>query len=276
MLTDLVYRLRALFRRSTVEAEMNDELRFHFEQEVNKYEQSGLPRDEALRRARLAFGEMEHAKEECREARGVWFVETAIQDLLHALRLLRRSPGFTIATIAALALGIGANTAIFSVIHTVLLKPLTYPDPGRIVQFVLGGSVPKFKLWREQTTVFQDVSAYDSGGAGINLTGGAFPQQVRGIHVTTDYFRLFGASIERGRTFTAKEEEPHGPHVVVLSDSLWRQRYGANPHIVGRNIDLGGAPYEVIGVIGSSFHSDPAPDLWIPFQFEMNTRDPST
>ncbi|MGH9626642.1 MAG: ABC transporter permease, partial [Bryobacteraceae bacterium] len=192
-----------------------------------------------------------------------------------AVRMFRKSPGFTIAAIAALALGIGANTAIFSVINTVLLKPLTYPDPDRIVLFEGGGSIPKFKLWSEQTNLFQDVSAYDFGGAGINLTGGAFPEQVRGSHVTADYFRLFGAPVERGRTFSAHEEEPHGPHVVVISDSLWRQHYGSDPNIIGKNIDLGGVPYEVIGIIGSGFHSDPAPDLWLPFQFDMNTRDQS-
>ncbi|MGH9619111.1 MAG: ABC transporter permease, partial [Bryobacteraceae bacterium] len=151
-------------------------------------------------------------------------------------------------------------------------------DPGRIVQFlqtfkrgsVEASSVPEFNMWRRQTSVFQDVSAYDWGGAGVNLTGGTFPEQVMGIHVTADYFRLFGAPIERGRTFTAKEEEPNGPHVVVISDGLWRQRYGADPHIVSKTIDLGGAPYEVVGVIGSQFHSDPAPDLWLPFQLDKN------
>lgn len=208
-------------------------------------------------------------------------MDNLVKDVKHAARMFRQSPGFTIAAVAALALGIGANTAIFSVINTVLLKPLTYPDPDRIVEFLQtvpqgsGGaaSVPKFRLWSEQTSVFQDVSAYDFAGPGINLTGGAFPAQVQGIHVTQDYFRLFGAPIERGRTFSAQEEQPHGPRVVVLSDSLWRQRYGADPNMIGKTIELGGEPYEVIGIIGSAFHSDPAPDLWLPYQFDMNTDD---
>ncbi|MGH9640067.1 MAG: ABC transporter permease, partial [Bryobacteraceae bacterium] len=189
----------------------------------------------------------------------------------------------TIIAVLTLALGIGANTAIFSVIDPVLLKPLTYPNPGHIVQFMrtfangsgTAASVPEFNIWRQQTSVFQDVSAYDFGGMGINLTGGAFPEQVRASHVTRDYFRLFGAPIERGQTFTAKEDQPNGPHVAVLSDSLWRQRYGADPHIIGKNIDLGGVPYEVIGVVGGGFHSDPAPDLWLPFQFDLNSHDQS-
>ena len=197
--------------------------------------------------------------------------------------MFSQSPGFTIAAIAALALGIGANTAIFSVVNTVLLKPLTYPDPDRIVQFLLtapggsdpGASIPKYALWREKTNVFQDASAYNFSGVGFNLTGGAYPEQIKGIHVTADYFRLFGATVERGRTFTAEEDRPHGPHVVVLSDGLWRRRYGADPNIIGKSIELGGEPYTVIGIISASFNFDPTPDIWVPFQFDLNTNDQS-
>src|SRR4051812_25002653 len=140
-----------------------------------------------------------------------------LKDVRHSLRLFSQNPGFTIAAVAALALGIGANTAIFSVVNTVLLKPLTYPDPDRIVQFLLtspegsgaAASVPKLAAWKEQTEVFRDVAAYDFGGPGLNLTGGAFPEQVKGIHVTRDYFKLFGAPVERGRTFTEEEDRPN-------------------------------------------------------------------
>jgi putative ABC transport system permease protein len=208
-------------------------------------------------------------------------VETFIKDLKHSLRMFLQSPGFTIAAIAALALGIGANTAIFSVVNAVILKPLTYPDPDRIVQFLLtspqgsgpGASVPKFNLWKEQTRVFEDVSAYDFGGPGLNLTGGTYPEQIKGIHVTANYFRLFGAPIERGRTFTAEEDRPLGPHVVIISDGLWRRRYGADPHLLGKTIQLGGEPYVVVGIVGPSFSFDPPSDVWIPFQFDPNSTD---
>jgi putative ABC transport system permease protein len=208
-------------------------------------------------------------------------MENFLKDVKHSIRMFRQSPGFTIAAVAALALGIGANTAIFSVVNTVLLKPLTYPDPDRIVQFLLtspggrgpGASVPKFAIWRQQTSAFQDVAAYDSGGPGLNLTGGAFPEQVKGIHVTADYFRLFGAPLERGRPFTAEEDGPNGPHVVVISDSLWRHRYGADPAMVGKTIDLGGEPHTVIGIVGPDFSVDSTPDLWLPFQFDLNSHD---
>ena len=208
-------------------------------------------------------------------------MQNFLKDVKHSLRMFRQTPGFTITAVAALALGIGATTAIFSVINTVLLKPLTYPEPDRIVQFLLtspggsgpGASVPKFNLWREQTNVFQDVSAYDSGGPGLNLTGGAYPEQIRGIHVTSGYFRLFGAEIERGRTFTPEEDRPNGPHLLVISDSLWRRRYGADPNLVGKVIQLGGDPYSVIGIVASSFNFDPSPDVWMPFQFNLNSTD---
>ncbi len=208
-------------------------------------------------------------------------LETLLKDGKHSLRMFAQTPGFTIAAIAALALGIGANTAIFSVVNSVLLKPLTYPDADRIVQFLLtspqgsgpGASVPKFATWRARTDVFQDVAAYDFSGPGLNLTGGAYPEQVKGLHVTHDYFRLFGAAVERGRIFTKEEDSPHGPHVAMLSDGLWRRRFGADPSIVGKNIELGGEPYAVVGIIAPSFNFDPAPDLWLPFQFNLNTTD---
>src|SRR5438105_14458859 len=136
-------------------------------------------------------------------------METFFKDFKHSLRMFLQSPGFTMAAVGALALGIGANTAIFSVVNAVLLKPLAYPDPDRIVQFLLtspqgsgpGASVTKFNVWREQRNLFDEISAYDFGGPGLNLTGGSFPERVKGIHVTADYFPLFGAQTILSRPF---------------------------------------------------------------------------
>ena len=144
-------------------------------------------------------------------------MDNLLADLKHALRMFAKNPGFTFAVVAALALGIGADTAIFSVVNTVLLKPLSYPDPDRIVQFLLtspegqgpGASATEFHVWQEQKNVFGDVAAYDFSGKGLNLTG-AVPEQVHGVHVTEAYFRLFGAPVMLGRTFTAQEDAPHG------------------------------------------------------------------
>src|SRR5262249_4202473 len=180
------------------------------------------------------------------------------------------NPSFTLAVIAALALGIGANTAIFTVVNTVLLKPLTYPDPDRIVQFQLTSpdgnapiaSVTKFHNWQQQTSVFQDVAAYDFAGPGFNLTG-AVPEQIHGLHVTQDYFRLFGAPAMLGRTFTPQEDSPNGGRVVVLSYGLWQRKLGGNAQIIGSAISLGNEPYTVVGVLGKDFDTDPVADLWI-------------
>lgn len=195
-------------------------------------------------------------------------------DLKHAFRLLRQSPGFTATAIAALALGIGANTAIFSVVNTVLLKPLAFPQPDRIVTLMTkmpqggfpGASLPKYNAWRRQTQVLEDVSAYDPGGPGLNLAGGDRPEQLKGIHVSYEFFRLFGAQAAIGRTFTAAEDRPRGGNVIVLSNGLWQRRFGSDPGIVGKALTLGGESYTVVGVLASGFTFDPLPDVYLPFQ----------
>ncbi len=199
-------------------------------------------------------------------------------DVRYALRMLISNPAFTITAVAALALGIAANTAIFTVVNTVLLKPLNYPDPDRIVQMMNmepdgnwpGASPTKFNNWRTQTSVLQDVSAYDFGGPGFNLTG-EVPEQVHGIHVSEAYFRLFGAPVILGRTFTPREDSPNGGHVVVISYGLWQRKFGGNPKIVGTALSLGNEPYTILGVIGKRFRSDPVADIWLPFQIDPNS-----
>jgi predicted permease len=189
------------------------------------------------------------------------------------------NPGFTIAVVAALALGIGADSAIFSVVNAVLLKPLGYPDPERIVQILNstpdgefpGASVPKFHIWQEQTAVFSDVAGYDSG-VGMNLTG-EIPEQVHGAHVTEGYFRVFGAPFALGRGFTKAEDLPHGGNVVVVSGGLWKRKYGGDLNMVGKSISIANLPYTVVGVTSPDFDTDPPTDLWIPYQFDPNDRN---
>src|SRR5580658_3006319 len=177
MLSDLSFRVRSLFRRKAVETELDDELRFHFEQQVEKYVNSGLTPDEALRRARIDFGGLSQVKEECREARGVQMMETLFQDVRYGLRLLRKSPGFTAVALLTLALGIGANTAIFSVVYGVLLRPLPYQDPSRLIVLnettprvgTVSVSYPNFLDWRAQSHQFSEMAAVY--GLGFNLAG---------------------------------------------------------------------------------------------------------
>jgi putative ABC transport system permease protein len=200
------------------------------------------------------------------------------KDVKHSLQMFIKNPAFAIAALAALALGIGANTAIFTVVNAVLLKPLTYPNADRIVEIELTGpqgndaiaSIPKFHIYQQQTSIFSEVAAHDFEGPGFNLTGDR-PELVHGIHVTEGYFRLFGAPVLMGRTFTRQEDLPGGGHVVVISYGLWQRRLGGNPNVVGSSLSLGGENYTIIGVIGKDFLCDPKADVWLPFQFEPNS-----
>jgi len=209
-------------------------------------------------------------------------VEHLLQDLKHSLRMFRQHRAFTGAAIAALALGIGANTAIFSVVSAVLLKPLPYPQPDRVVTFMStspqgagpAASPAKFQHWREQSAVVQDVTAYR--GNVMNFTGGAAPEQLRAGQVSADYFRLFGAPMVLGRTFSPEEDRPGGERVAVLSYGLWQRRFGGDANAIGKAISLSGDPYVIIGVVGPSFDISefgPPPELWVPFQLDPNTAD---
>ncbi|MGB6191285.1 MAG: ABC transporter permease [Terracidiphilus sp.] len=202
-------------------------------------------------------------------------------DVRHALQIFSKNPVFTIAAVAALALGIGANTAIFSVVNAVLLKPLAYPEADRMVKFLAPSAaiandlhnIPEFYFLKRQTNLFKEIVAFDNAGPGFNLTGGSRPQQVNGIHVTEGYFRVYGAQLALGRTFTQQEDAPHGGKEVVLSYSLWQGRFAGDPAIVGKSISLGNEPYTVVGVIDRGFVGDVQADLWLPFQFDPGSTD---
>ncbi len=202
-------------------------------------------------------------------------------DLRFAARKLRRTPGFALTAIVALALGIGANTAIFSVVDKVLLEPLPYPDPDRLVQLMstsaLGDqpvvSIPKYVIWRDLTGVFQYIAAYDIGGPAVTLTSGQYPEAIRASRVSADYFRLFGARLEIGRTFSAQEDRPGGARVALISHRLWRARFHGDPMLVGRNVSLETEPYKIIGVIAPDFIMESPADVWLPLQADPSSAD---
>lgn len=273
--------LRRFTHRKKRDKELAEEIESHLAHERDANAARGLSSEEARRQARLRFGNPRVTRERVWRYRSVSWIEDGWRDLRFALRSLAKTPGFTAIAILVIAVGIGVNTAVFSVINTVLLKPLTYPDPQSLVELMNtgphgsfpGANVPKFNIWHQQTGIFQQVAGYDWGGAGLNLTGGDNPQQVEGIHVTADYFSMFGAPMIAGRTFTAAEDSPNGGRVVVLSYGLWKSRFGGNSKIVGTTIQIDGQPYLVVGVVGGSFVTDPPGDLWLPYQFDLNSQN---
>ena len=276
-------RLRSIFRRPQVEQDLDDELQYHLEQKIQQCIEQGLTSEQARYTAQRAMEGLEQRKEECREVRRVNTLEHLIQDIRYGIRMLAKTPSFTTVAVATIALGIGASTAIFSVVNAVLLEPLPYPNPDRIVQLMLfspawapgktwnGASVPAFVIWHEQKQVFQEVAAYDAAWRPVNLTGNETPEQLRAVHVSADYFRLFGASVERGRTFSPDEDRVGGPRVAVISKGLWQRRFGGDPALIGKPILLGGQPYLVIGVLGPSSVPDPPAELWLPLQADPNS-----
>ncbi len=267
--------------REDKDRDLAEEIQAHMAHQMDANLARGLSDTEARRQARLKFGNPLTVRERVWNYRSLPLVENIWRDLRYAWRSLRKTPGFTFVALLVIALGIGVNTAVFSVVNTVLLQPLPYPESQSLVHLVLftpqrtldGASVPEFNLWRQQTSVLREVAGYDTGGAGMNLTGGDHPLQVQAIHVTHDYFTLFGAPVIAGRTFTQEEDRPHGGNVVVLSYGLWKQRFGGDANIVGRTIQLDNTPYLVVGVLGRNFVTDNPADIWIPYQFDLNTQD---
>src|SRR5215471_9901426 len=209
-------------------------------------------------------------------------METFLKDLKHSLQMFRQGPTFTLAAVAALALGIGANTAIFSVVNAVLLKPVPFPDPDRLVMLMntspqgMGpaASPAKFAHWRKQTAVLENVTGFRN--VTVNFTGGELPEQLRSSQVGVDYFKLFGAPVILGRSFTADEDLPKGEKVALISEGLWQRHFGRDPGVIGKPMLLGGDPYTVIGIVGSSFNISefgPPPELWTAFQLDPESAD---
>jgi putative ABC transport system permease protein len=271
--------LRRFTQRTKKDEDRDEEIGSHLAHEQDANAARGLSPLEPRRQARLRFGNFRATRERFLRYRSFLWIENGWRDLHLAVRSLARTPGFTTVALLVIAAGIGVNTAVFSVVDAVLLKPLTYPDPQALVQLVTTSnqgpipvaSIPEYDIWQQQSAIFQQVAAYDWGGAGTNLTGGDHPEQVLGIHVTSGYFALFGAPVVAGRTFTAAEDSPNGGHVAVLSYGLWKERFGGNPKIVGSTIQLDGQPWLVVGVIGRDFVIDTPADLWIPFQFDVTS-----
>ena len=274
-LTSVRVRCSRIFFRRRLEQELDDEFAFHLAMKRADNVEGGADAAEASRDARRQFGNMASLKEQTREMWTFPSVESLVQDMRYALRTLRRSPGFTIVAVVALALGIGANSAIFSLVDAVLLRGVPYQHADRLVVLIgnvqrttverRGNSFPDHADWRAQASSFDDIAAYSQLTLPLNTGGDPRPINVEAV--SAPYFALLSVGPASGRIFRPEEEQVAGRNaVVVLSDGLWRREFGADPSIVGRDIDLGSRRYSVVGVMPPGFTgvTDSA-DVWIPF-----------
>jgi predicted permease len=279
MLADLLYRIRALFKRTQVERELSDELRFHFGQHVEKLRRTGLSEEEATRQAHLSFGGIEQIKEECREARGVALIEALIQDLAYAVRVLRRSPGFTLAVSLSLALGIGANTAIFSISDAVMWRMLPVERPEELLllthgqgsSFESGFTFQQYRLMRRHNQVLEDLAAWSPVRLNVSVDGSTEPT-THGQLVSGSYFAVLGVRPAAGRAIGAEDDVvPNGHPVAMISHAYWKRRFGLAPEIIGKSIVLSGRSFTIIGVTPAEFFGvevGTAPDLFVPIQMQ--------
>ena len=263
MLSDFLYRLRALFRREPMEQELDEEVRAHLEHLAEKHLKAGLSREEAARRARLEFGGLEQVKEECRDARGVNFIETTIQDIRYGLRMLRKNPGFTAVAVLTLALGVGATTAIFSVVNAVMLKPLPFPTADRLVRLesliaATGqgriASYPDFLDWRARNHVFEGMAVFRTED--FTLIGSREPLHLHGAVVSAQLFSVLGATPALGRSFLEEEDNPaatSGTDAVILSYGMWQRHFGSDASVLGSTLQLGDHLFTVVGVMPKAF-----------------------
>ncbi len=263
--------LRRLLGRAQAEKQLAKELDFHVERRIADHVAAGMSPEEARRRARIEFGGMEAVKEDCREARRVHIIETLIQDVRYALRMLRKNPGFTAAVVLTLALGIGANTAMFSVVEGVVLAPLPYREPDRLVMVFESNlrflqdsiSYPNFQDWQRNAGSFQQMAAYM--WQGYDLTNPGTPEHLDGKEVSSGFFSTLGVELALGRDFSPQEDQRGGAPVVIISNRLWRTRFAGSAQALGKSVTLGGVDYIIVGVVPREFRfGDQQADVYTP------------
>src|SRR5437868_4211528 len=263
---------QTVFRKNEMEREMDAELRFHLEMETTKNLERGMSVKEARLAALRSFGGLELTKEQCRDARGGRFIETLLQDLRYGARVLRRNPGFTLVALLTLALGIGANTAIFSVIYGVLMRPLPYADGNRLVILHqqaplarvddMGFSVKEINDYREQAQTLDAIVEHHS--MSFILLGGEEAQRVSTAVVSANFFDMLGIKALYGRTFLPSDDEKGADAVLVLSYKYWKQQYKSDPNIVGRVFRMNDKPHTVVGVLPEIPQYPSESDVYMP------------
>jgi predicted permease len=272
-------RAKALFRRRELDRDLDDELQFHLAMREQKLREQGVAAEEAPYAARRQFGNVTRLKETSRELWGFRWLETFVQDLRYGLRQLRKNPGFTAVAVLTLALGIGGNTAMFSVIDAVLLRSLPYKDSHQLVSISSSNSILSenpisplaFSEIIQQTNVFQDLAMYSGWYA--KLTGPGDPERAVMEQVTPDVFRVLDVRPILGRTFLAEEAQPGRNRVALISESVWKSRFSGDPRVLGRSVDMDNTAYTIVGVLPSSFRMPETlgsarrlPAVWVPFR----------
>ncbi len=273
--------LRTLFHKEKVEQEMDEELRGFLDAAVKEKMRSGMSQDEALRAARVEMGSLDTVKEEIRSSGWESTLETLWQDLRYGARQLRRNPGFTAVAVLTLALGIGANTAIFSVVDAVLLRPLPFRDPANLVQLFETESAPgtypltgaDYLDWQEQNQTLQGTSLFDWGES-FNASGASEPERAYVVRTQANFFPLLGVEPLVGRTFLKGEDQAGRNSVAILSYGFWQQHLGGRKDAVGKDLDLNGEKYAVVGVMPAWFGVLGGADIWIPMDMSGKNLGP--
>ncbi|QSQ25651.1 ABC transporter permease [Pyxidicoccus parkwayensis] len=277
--------LKLTVRPRAVEQDVDDELRFHLEMRTEKLQREGLSPTEAHDTARREFGDLEHVRAECvrlghekeREMKRSLFLDALVQDVRYALRTLRKAPAFSLVAVLTLALGIGATTALFSVVRGVLLKPLPFPAPERLVRVWQASPVldaprtplasPDFEDWKARQKSFTELGAWwhVENMSGVDLSGLGEPERLQATYVTEGFFSTLGVVPHLGRAFLPEENQPGNDAVVMLSHGAWTRLFGADPSLLGRSLTLGGVPHTVVGIMPSSFtFPGEQMDVWLP------------
>src|ERR1700683_5496248 len=276
---------RRVLKRDQMEERLEGELRFHLERQVADKIRGGMTEAEARRSARLEFGGLDQVKEECRDARGTRWLEGILQDLRYALRGLRKSPGFTAVAVLTLALGIGANTAVFTVVNGVLLRPLPFPEPERLFEisylsrnnpFMAGPGLADrdYLEFRRQDQVFEHIAT--SNSTPLTLTGAGDPVRVPAAMGTPGFFPVMRVNPEIGRWFLPEEDQAGRDHIAVLSDKLWQSRFGGDAHILGKSITLDGVAHTVVGVMPAGFGFPDDAEMWTPLAVQIDPHNSYT
>ncbi|MBO0800780.1 MAG: ABC transporter permease, partial [Blastocatellia bacterium] len=275
-------RLRSLLRRAQVEQELNEELRYHLERQIEEHITKGMTPEKARYTALRALGGIEQRKEECRDMRRVRLIEDLIQDLRYGLRTLRRNPGFVALSILILTLGIGANTAVFSVVNAVLLRPLSYRDPDRIVTLTNISttreaptalskqvSIPDFEDWQAQSSSFEAMACYASREKGVMK--GSTPEYVQVTNVSSDFFRVFAVEPLVGRSFTPEETKRGSSGAAMISYNYWQTHFGGDVRALGQTVS-DSEPRSIVGVLPPGFRFPDNTDIWMSMVGEAGYR----